>query len=116
MATRPDVPIFWAMARAGMAPLPCPAALPRQGRAPSGASPMPPSPDQTTPPARPYQVAAVVVAAGRGTRMGGDIPKQYQELGGRSVLARTVEPLASHPAIAEVVVVIHPDDSDRARA
>ncbi|RDC73086.1 bifunctional 2-C-methyl-D-erythritol 4-phosphate cytidylyltransferase/2-C-methyl-D-erythritol 2,4-cyclodiphosphate synthase [Rhodovulum sp. 12E13] len=67
-------------------------------------------------PAAPRRVGVVVVAAGRGTRMGGEVPKQYQDLGGLPVLARTVAALADHPAVAEIVVVIHPDDAARARA
>ncbi len=56
------------------------------------------------------QAAALIVAAGRGTRAGGDRPKQFQDLGGKSVLARSVAAFAAHPAIAAIAVVIHPDD------
>jgi 2-C-methyl-D-erythritol 4-phosphate cytidylyltransferase/2-C-methyl-D-erythritol 2,4-cyclodiphosphate synthase len=55
-------------------------------------------------------VTAIIVAAGRGTRVGGDRPKQYQELAGRPVLARTIEAFARHPGIGAIVVVVHPDD------
>jgi len=54
--------------------------------------------------------AAVIVAAGRGRRAGGDIPKQYARIGGEAVLRRTVRAFATHPRIGAVVVVIHPDD------
>ncbi len=54
--------------------------------------------------------AALIVAAGRGSRFGGDIPKQYTMLAGRSVLARTVQAFLSHPRVEAVRVVIHPDD------
>jgi 2-C-methyl-D-erythritol 4-phosphate cytidylyltransferase/2-C-methyl-D-erythritol 2,4-cyclodiphosphate synthase len=54
--------------------------------------------------------AAIIVAAGRGTRMGGDAPKQYQTLAGRAVLDLTLSALATHPAVAHVVAVLHPDD------
>ena len=64
--------------------------------------------DLSTPP----HVAALIVAAGRGTRAGGDIPKQYQTLDGEIVLTRTLRALADHPAIRDLVVVHHPDDSD----
>ncbi len=64
----------------------------------------------TEKPALPH-VAALIVAAGRGTRMGGNIPKQYQPLMGRPVLMRTIETIAAHPSISEIVVVRHPDDS-----
>ncbi len=53
---------------------------------------------------------ALIVAAGRGTRMGGERPKQYQELAGRPVLARTLDVFASHPNIDAVRAIIHPDD------
>lgn len=60
-------------------------------------------------------LAALIVAAGRGARAraAGDTPKQYAELAGRSVLAHAIAPLASHPAIAAIKVVIHPDDAAR---
>jgi 2-C-methyl-D-erythritol 4-phosphate cytidylyltransferase/2-C-methyl-D-erythritol 2,4-cyclodiphosphate synthase len=57
------------------------------------------------------RVAALVVAAGRGLRAGGDIPKQYQPLKGKAVLTRTLMALAAHPVIRDLVVVHHPDDS-----
>jgi 2-C-methyl-D-erythritol 4-phosphate cytidylyltransferase/2-C-methyl-D-erythritol 2,4-cyclodiphosphate synthase len=58
------------------------------------------------------ETAVVVVAAGRGVRARGPdgVPKQYAMLAGRSVLARTLAPFLAHPAIAAVVVAIHPDD------
>ncbi|MEJ6402104.1 bifunctional 2-C-methyl-D-erythritol 4-phosphate cytidylyltransferase/2-C-methyl-D-erythritol 2,4-cyclodiphosphate synthase [Yoonia sp. 2307UL14-13] len=57
-------------------------------------------------------IAAIIVAAGRGTRAGGEIPKQWQMLGGKSVVARAAAPFLLHPAIESVVVVLHPDDAD----
>jgi 2-C-methyl-D-erythritol 4-phosphate cytidylyltransferase/2-C-methyl-D-erythritol 2,4-cyclodiphosphate synthase len=59
---------------------------------------------------------ALIVAAGRGTRFGGDLPKQYQVLAGRSVLAHGLAALARHPAIAGVRAVIHGDDRARYEA
>ncbi len=56
--------------------------------------------------------AALIVAAGRGTRAGGEIPKQYQMLGGKPLLRHSLELLLRHGAIARVAVVIHPDDSE----
>lgn len=49
---------------------------------------------------------AIIVAAGKGSRAGGGLPKQYQLLGGKPVLRRAVEALIHHPAIANVRVVI----------
>ena len=54
--------------------------------------------------------AALIVAAGRGSRLGADIPKQYLDLGGKSVLFRTIEAFLGLPDIARVQVVINPDD------
>jgi 2-C-methyl-D-erythritol 4-phosphate cytidylyltransferase/2-C-methyl-D-erythritol 2,4-cyclodiphosphate synthase len=54
--------------------------------------------------------AVIIVAAGRGTRMGGEVPKQWQLLAGRPVLEHAVAAFAGLP----VVVVIHPDDRARA--
>jgi 2-C-methyl-D-erythritol 4-phosphate cytidylyltransferase/2-C-methyl-D-erythritol 2,4-cyclodiphosphate synthase len=49
---------------------------------------------------------ALIVAAGSGSRMGGDIPKQFRLIGGKPVLAHAVDALASHPAIDIVRTVI----------
>jgi len=48
----------------------------------------------------------IVPAAGMGTRMGANCPKQYLLLAGRPVLEHTLERLASHPLITEIVVVL----------
>ena len=58
-------------------------------------------------------VVALIVAAGRGTRSGGEIPKQYQAVAGRAILAWAVQPFLDHSEIAEIRVVIHADDSAR---
>ncbi|KLJ00402.1 2-C-methyl-D-erythritol 4-phosphate cytidylyltransferase [Luteimonas sp. FCS-9] len=54
---------------------------------------------------------AIVPAAGRGTRFGGDVPKQYLEVGGRSVLAHTLACLAGHPGVAGIVLVLPAADA-----
>jgi 2-C-methyl-D-erythritol 4-phosphate cytidylyltransferase/2-C-methyl-D-erythritol 2,4-cyclodiphosphate synthase len=51
-------------------------------------------------------LTALIVAAGKGERAGGGVPKQYRLLGGKPVLRRAVEALASHPAITSTTVVI----------
>ena len=56
--------------------------------------------------------AVIIVAAGRGSRMGGDLPKQWQVLAGKPVLAHTVAAFAG----MQVLVVIHPDDRALAEA
>jgi 2-C-methyl-D-erythritol 4-phosphate cytidylyltransferase len=52
----------------------------------------------------------VVPAAGRGSRFGGAIPKQYLSLYGRSVLQHTLERLLSHAAVSGAVVALAADD------
>lgn len=56
------------------------------------------------------RAAAVIVAAGAGTRLGGAVRKQYLAIGGEPVLLRAVRPFLDHPRIASVVVVLPPDD------
>ncbi len=57
-------------------------------------------------------VVAIIVAAGRGARAGSGLPKQYRSLGGRPVLARTLEAFTSHPRIDRVQPVLNWDDLD----
>ncbi|MDE2390161.1 MAG: 2-C-methyl-D-erythritol 4-phosphate cytidylyltransferase, partial [Rhodospirillales bacterium] len=52
----------------------------------------------------------LIVAAGRGYRLGGPLPKQYLPLAGRPILRHTIEALARHQAVDAVQVLIHPDD------
>jgi 2-C-methyl-D-erythritol 4-phosphate cytidylyltransferase/2-C-methyl-D-erythritol 2,4-cyclodiphosphate synthase len=61
-------------------------------------------------------VGVVIVAAGRGERAGGTRPKQFADLGGRSMLRRSVDAFDAHPAIAELVVVLPSDRIDDAEA
>jgi 2-C-methyl-D-erythritol 4-phosphate cytidylyltransferase/2-C-methyl-D-erythritol 2,4-cyclodiphosphate synthase len=56
-----------------------------------------------------FEAAAVVVAAGRGIRIGGDVPKQYRRVGGQAVLTRTLAALAAHDGIVTIQPVIAPD-------
>ena len=53
--------------------------------------------------------AAVIVAGGRGTRLGGS-PKQYRRIGGAPVIAMSIGLFARHDRIDFVQPVIHPDD------
>ena len=57
-------------------------------------------------------IAVIIVAAGRGTRMGEGVPKQWRDLGGRPVLAWTLRAFAGFRR----VLVIHPDDRALAEA
>jgi 2-C-methyl-D-erythritol 4-phosphate cytidylyltransferase len=53
---------------------------------------------------------AVIPAAGCGRRMGGDVPKQYLRLAGRTLLEHSLAVLGHHPRIAGLVVVLAADD------
>ncbi|WP_419901562.1 bifunctional 2-C-methyl-D-erythritol 4-phosphate cytidylyltransferase/2-C-methyl-D-erythritol 2,4-cyclodiphosphate synthase [Kiloniella sp.] len=53
---------------------------------------------------------AVIVAAGRGSRLGSEVPKQYLLLGKHSILTHTLRKFSSHPSVDGIIVVIHPDD------
>jgi len=59
-------------------------------------------------------IASIIVAAGRGTRAGGDLPKQWRALNGRRVADWSVAAFTSHPRIDRVVLVLHPDDLGQA--
>ena len=56
------------------------------------------------------QIAALIVAAGRGTRAGGSTPKQWQRLAGKRVIDHALSTFKHHPLINRIVVVLHPDD------
>ncbi|MEO1137890.1 MAG: bifunctional 2-C-methyl-D-erythritol 4-phosphate cytidylyltransferase/2-C-methyl-D-erythritol 2,4-cyclodiphosphate synthase [Pseudomonadota bacterium] len=61
-------------------------------------------------------IAALIVAAGRGTRAGGDLPKQWQPLLGRRVIDWTLAAFDAAEGIDRIVVVLHPDDMDRIKS
>lgn len=58
--------------------------------------------------------AAVIVAAGRGDRFGGSIPKQFRDLAGRPILRRTVEAFMPVDGLDRIVVVVDPINHDLA--
>lgn len=55
-------------------------------------------------------VAALLVAAGRGLRAGLDLPKQYIDLAGETMLARSIRALAADQRVRRILCVVHPDD------
>jgi 2-C-methyl-D-erythritol 4-phosphate cytidylyltransferase len=55
-------------------------------------------------------LTAIVPAAGIGSRMGAECPKQYLPLAGKTILEHTLTRLLSHPAIHQVVVALAPGD------
>lgn len=54
----------------------------------------------------------VVPAAGRGTRFGGEIPKQYLDVGGQPLIAYTLAALLTHPAVEGAVVALSENDAE----
>jgi 2-C-methyl-D-erythritol 4-phosphate cytidylyltransferase / 2-C-methyl-D-erythritol 2,4-cyclodiphosphate synthase len=64
-------------------------------------------------PGAPVRVAALVVAAGRGERLGGDVPKQYRMLAGRTVLARSMAAILAEPSVVALACVIGAPDENR---
>ena len=53
-------------------------------------------------------LTALIVAAGRGERLGGGVPKQFRPLAGKAVLRWAVEPFLKHSAVRDVRVVVGP--------
>lgn len=58
------------------------------------------------------KVHVIIVAAGTGSRFGGDVPKQYLPLGGVPMLRRSVEHFLELSALGQICVVIHPDHEE----
>lgn len=61
------------------------------------------------------RVAGIIVAAGRGARAGGEIPKQYQRLAGRPVLAWSINAMNA-AGVSPIVVAIDPEHEQAFRA
>lgn len=59
------------------------------------------------------EIVAIVVAAGRGSRAGEGLPKQYRTVAGLSVLGHALAPFLADDAIGSVICAIHPDDRGR---
>ncbi|KTW15820.1 bifunctional 2-C-methyl-D-erythritol 4-phosphate cytidylyltransferase/2-C-methyl-D-erythritol 2,4-cyclodiphosphate synthase [Sphingomonas sanguinis] len=62
------------------------------------------------------KIAALIVAAGGGSRMGGGVPKQFRDLGGRPMLTWSHAAFSAHPAIDTVLTVVAEDQRDHAVA
>lgn len=56
------------------------------------------------------KTAAIIVAAGRGTRAGGDVPKQWQTIGAKTVVEHTLAVFARHPRVDDIVLVVAETD------
>ena len=58
------------------------------------------------------RVAAIIVAAGRGERAGGSLPKQLQPLGGKPVYQWSVDAFSRHERVEKIVLVVPSGDED----
>lgn len=61
-------------------------------------------------------VSAIVLAAGRGTRLGASEPKAYSLLHSKPLVLYSLETLSRCELISELIVVVHPDDTEKARS
>jgi 2-C-methyl-D-erythritol 4-phosphate cytidylyltransferase len=59
----------------------------------------------------PSTVAAILVAAGAGERLGAGVPKAYVEVGGRTLLQHAIDLFNGHPRVGDVIVVLPPGDT-----
>lgn len=62
------------------------------------------------------KAAAIIVAAGSGSRSGGDIPKQFRMVRGKPMLRHSVEAFRAHPAFGTIIVVVAPGQNALAAA
>ncbi|UXN04452.1 bifunctional 2-C-methyl-D-erythritol 4-phosphate cytidylyltransferase/2-C-methyl-D-erythritol 2,4-cyclodiphosphate synthase [Bartonella sp. HY406] len=62
------------------------------------------------------KVAAIILAAGRGERAGSIGPKQYEDLQGEAVICQTVQKFVDCVDIGQIIIVVHEDDVDLAKA
>ncbi len=62
------------------------------------------------------RIAAILLAAGSGRRLGADLPKAFCLVRGRTLLEYAHERFATHPSIQDVIVVAPPDRVDAAKA
>lgn len=61
------------------------------------------------------KVFAVILGAGAGKRMGGALPKQFMLLGGKPIIAYTLEAFQSHPKVDQILVVTPKDCINKTR-
>ena len=54
----------------------------------------------------------IIVAGGKGLRMGGEIPKQFLPIGGRPILMRTLERFREYSSTLQIILVLPKDQQD----
>lgn len=60
-------------------------------------------------------VSAIIVSAGKGTRMGSDIPKQYLTIAGKTILETTLYKFDRDKLVDEIILVVNKEDIDYVR-
>lgn len=55
-------------------------------------------------------IVAVIPAAGIGSRMQAECPKQYLTIGGKTLLEHAVNRVLNHPRVIKVIIALHPED------
>ena len=60
------------------------------------------------------RVIVLIVAAGKGTRAGGSVAKQWQQVAGKRVIDHAIAAFENHPEISGVALVLHADDMAQA--
>lgn len=55
---------------------------------------------------------ALIAAAGSGSRLGGEAPKQYQKINGKAILRHTIDVFLACPGLTGICVVINPEHRD----
>ena len=61
------------------------------------------------------KTAAIILAAGKGLRLGGDEPKQFRRVGDREMFLYSLEKFLEHPGIETVVLVVPRERLSRIR-
>ena len=56
--------------------------------------------------------SVIIVAGGKGLRMGSDLPKQFLPIGGKPVLMRTLEAFRKYDAMLQIILVLPREQQD----
>ncbi|MDC9596759.1 2-C-methyl-D-erythritol 4-phosphate cytidylyltransferase [Xenorhabdus anantnagensis] len=62
-----------------------------------------------------HEIITLIPAAGIGSRMKSDCPKQYLDIAGKTILEHTVAALFEHPRIQRIIIVLNPADTQFAQ-
>jgi 2-C-methyl-D-erythritol 4-phosphate cytidylyltransferase len=60
-------------------------------------------------------VTAIIVAAGRGSRMKSEIPKQYMPIAGKTILETTLNKFEKNNYVYEIILVVNEEDLDKVK-